>query len=361
MHESLNELAPDATLPRAESLFWLSIGVLFLCGSSYLAFHFSHYELAGLALAGIFFGAQPRWTQLFFYMAIAVALFALGKCLFGYAPFFWTFGLLLSILSSWFILSFAADWALAVEESQEEAAPPQEEGLQQALDEKSAACEKLQKECVAIRQTVALIAQEKDVLQKRLEELQKDHARLQLHMSAESLEISFIRSEKEALQKELDRARSEEGLKQQNEQLFKELNAARSAQEQTKLINETLARLYAAEKQANEELRQQPVAAVDDPDVAQLRRQFEDRRIVLHQTRSELFHTDTERQMLLRERDEPLYDAGENRLFSAVEEELKCLEEENRLLEEIIATASKPANKVGAWLELHSRPSGGQS
>ncbi len=430
----------DATLPKAESLFWLSIGVLFLSSSFYLALHFSHYELAGLALAGIFFGAQPRWTQLFFYMAIATALVLLGRCIFGSTPFFWTFGLLLSILSGWFTLSFAGDWALTVEEPQQQkAAPVLDDGLREALDEKVAACEKLQKECVAIRQTVAAIAQEKDQLQKRLEErtlvwdrlqetavlqsqernilerqleeriatcdklqqerelleervaavdhlqqtialysqeksllqkeleakalqheeLQKDHARLQLNMSAESLEISFIRSEKEALQKELDRARSEEGLKQQNEQLFKELNAARSAQEQTQLINETLTRLYAAEKQVNEELRQKSVEVAENLDLIQLRRQFEDRRVVLHQTRSELFHTDTERQTLLRERDEPFYDAGQDRFLVAIEGEVKRLEEENRLLEEIVTTATaRPVNKVEAWLELRGRPKG---
>ena len=336
-------------------------------------------------------------------MAIATALVTLGRCLFGAAPFFWTFGLLLSILSSWFILSFAGDWALAVEEPQQAAAPAQEEGLLEALHEKNAACEKLQKECIAIRQTVTVIAQEKDLLQKRLEErtvawdklqqtailhvqerdilegqlqqaaalrsqerealalqyeeLQRDHARLQLNMSAESLEISFIRSEKEALQKELDRARGEEGLKQQNEQLFKELNTARTAQEQTKLINETLARLYAAEKQTNEELRKEPAPVAENLDLLQLRRQFEDRRVVLHQTRSELFHTDAERQVLLRERDEPVYDAGQDRFVVAIEEEVKRLEEENRLLEEIVtAAAARPVNKVEAWLELRGRP-----
>ncbi len=66
----------------------------------------------------------------------------------------------------------------------------------------------------------------------------------------------LLLEEIDSLQRELHRLSNESGLVQQNKDLFKELNAARVKSTQTHLINETLARMLAAQAEKNQEAEQ---------------------------------------------------------------------------------------------------------
>lgn len=217
-------------------------------------------------------------------------------------------------------------------------------------------------------------------LQKELEELQSDHSSILIlnevlrqtsarHVREEEemkIRIADLAKEVEMLQKELDRP-----LASQNADLMKELNAARVKQEQTRLINETLVRLYAREtlkaKEADQEIgslkeqlrAQRPqnnpflseelayakekLAALlqIEPKYRQLRDQYEERNEVLHETRSQLFKADTELQKLKIEKEE----IELNPIPREIVQELERLEEENLQLQELITLLSTSSHE----------------
>lgn len=252
------------------------------------------------------------------------------------------------------------------------------------MDARSASLQHLEEELAKTHETTVktqlAFTEKNTLLQKELEELQSDHSSILIlnevlrqttarHAKVEEeqrIRIQNLTTEIEVLKKDLDRP-----LATQNGDLMKELNAARVGQEQTHLINETLARLYAREslkaKEADQEIgslkeqlrAQRPqnnpfladqlafakekLAALlqIEPKYRQLRDQFEERNVVLHETRAQLFHTDTELQTLRIENEE----ISLNPIPAEVVFELERLDEENQQLQELVTILSADQKK----------------
>jgi hypothetical protein len=168
-------------------------------------------------------------------------------------------------------------------------------------------------------------------------------------LSAES-RAGLLLEEIDLLQRELTRLSNESILVQQNGDLFKELNAARFKSTQTHLINETLARMLANHTEKTQELEQLQENlskrliqyAETEALYRQLREQFAQKDAILHQTRSQLFHTETELQRLEKQtaekhiEDDPLPPALRKEL-ETIEEEKNAILEENHFLTDLIS------------------------
>ncbi len=201
-------------------------------------------------------------------------------------------------------------------------------------------------------------------------------------LSAES-RAGLLLEEIDLLQRELNRLSNESMLVQQNGDLFKELNAARFKSTQTHLINETLARMLANQTEKTQELEQlqianreleQKLAALEAEKTLQeqmagrkdmlqaqenlskrltqyaetealyrqLREQFAQKDAILHQTRSQLFHAETELQRLEKQaaekqlQDDPLPPALRKEL-ETIEDEKNAILEENHCLTDLIS------------------------
>ncbi len=198
-------------------------------------------------------------------------------------------------------------------------------------------------------------------------------------------------------------------LQEENAKLLEELNMARIEREQTYLINETLVRMHASSdrrskgtealqeqheqhlRQIETELQQSRLKIADlidqrsvaveeeksqwaerlserDRTIAlfqervcdlsetqalyfQLKKQFEEKTKILHQTRKELFRTETALQAVQREQkwevmEFPLFETILSSQVTQLESEKLFLETENADLEEIIGLLSKPIKAV---------------
>lgn len=286
-----------------------------------------------------------------------------------------------------------------------ESAQAQQITLQERIDQLQKELEEVQAEestlCVlneVLRKTAVRNAEEKVVLEEKSLNQQRRVAALQ----ADLIKV----------EKELERLSHPESLAEQNRHLINELNAARYQKEQTQLINETLVRLHAKESMksketaglqqmldqvmkekdelrtslekmetiwtekraiedrlnaANEEMERLKAVAESKeeaarkevewikasteraPVLAQLRRQFEEKNKILHETRVALFKTDSELQTIRLEKEQLMLQVGVIpkevlRDLERLESETSLLKEENGQLEEIVSTLSLKKN-----------------
>jgi hypothetical protein len=349
------------------------------------------FDLLALAAAGLFLSARLQLRGCC-YSLVLLAVIACFKHAFLVSDHLWELGLEASLACAFFVTALSFEQGSTWIES-----------LQSQMQTRVAAIENLEEELAKYRQTgqeQQIAFQEKvATLQKELEEIQADHSSILIlnevlrkttarHIQeneALNLELGDLKQQKDLLkaeyvqsQKELERLSRTEPFVLQNAELTKELNAARYEKEQTHLINETLARLYARENlkakeadaevaQLTDQLRSARVETHDpevkehlafaqekvyqlsqiEPLFKQLKKQFEEKSEILHQVRSELFISDTELQKLKMERGalelNPLPKEVEVELH-ALSSQICALEEENQELQELISILSDPSD-----------------
>lgn len=419
-----------------EKTIW---GPIFLLGT--LAFGAKSaipFDLLALAVLGFYLSA--RWQLRGCYYALALlGIAAALKHAFFTTDHLWQLGIEGSLACSFFITALSFEQGTLFLES-----------LSQQMETRKAALDNLEEELARVRESALsqqIAFQEKIAqLQKEFDELQTDHSSLLIlnevlrkttarHLQEKETlainaldherQIALLKEERDESEKELCRLSSTEALAIQNRELMKELNAARYDKEQTHLINETLARLYAREtlkvKEVNEEasaLADQLAAArhhveraerslheqlatcrneiatltaqldkanqeahqgrlaldkltevtqrkpVDphleeelsfarqkmihlsqvEPLFLQLKKQFEEKNQVLHQTRSHLFLADTELQRLKMEKASLELNPLPKEVEVEIQElgdHIQRLEEENGQLQELVTFLSK--------------------
>jgi chromosome segregation ATPase len=211
------------------------------------------------------------------YSLILLGLAAVVKHAFVVSDHLWQLGLEGSLACAFFMTAWAfeqgASWIqslqsqmlireAAVDNLEEELAKTKESTQEQQIlfQEKVAAVQKeledLQTEYSSIlilnevlRKTTARHTQENETLTAKVLELYKDK--------------EMLKADYEECQKDLARLKNDDSLVLQNTQLMKELNVARYEKEQTHLINETIARLYARENLKAKEADQEAESLTD--------------------------------------------------------------------------------------------------
>jgi hypothetical protein len=203
-----------------------------------------------------------------------------------------------------------------------------------------------------------------EVLRKSTAQALVKEDQLSAELKSSECRTGFLLEEIDSLQTELHRLSNTSSLAEQNRDLFKELNAARNKAMQTNLINETLARMHAEvhkelqrkteECLALAQQKPEPIQLAQSSEPVrideivskklahsekiealhrQLQEQFTQKDLVLQQTRSQLFHADTEVQRLQKELSEK--QIQEDPLPTPIRKDLENLEEEKaHLLEE---------------------------
>lgn len=250
--------------------------IFLLCTLALSAKSLVPLDLLCIALAGFYLSARFKMRGCL-YAWILLAVGAVFKHAFLPKDHLWQLCIEASLGSAFFIT------ALSVEQGAHFLA-----ALQAQMDVKRASLENLEEELAKVQeasQTAQLQSQEKvGTLQKELEELQAEHSSILIlnevlrktaarhAQQAESLqhrsfELSrqkeLLQSEYEQCQKDLHFLSKTDELALQNKQLMKELNAARYDKEQTHLINETLARLYAKESLKAKEVGEEAASFAD--------------------------------------------------------------------------------------------------
>lgn len=231
------------------------------------------YDLLILAIGGFFLSEKLGSRGLGYALALLGITSAL-RHLFLVTDHLWALGVEGSIALSFFVTALSSEedsfWI---------------QTLESQIETRKASLANLEEEIARFQKETAderMVFQEKgSILQKELEDLQAEHSSILIlnevlrKNTARSLQeasrfeetIYALRLEKEALQKEFDetveelsRLKNEEGLVLQNKELRNELNQARFTSEQTHLINETLARLYARESLKAKDAEQEAVS-----------------------------------------------------------------------------------------------------
>jgi chromosome segregation ATPase len=218
------------------------------------------YDLLILAVGGFFLSSKLGSRGLGFALSLLGALSAF-RHLFLVTDHLWALGVEGALAMSFFITALSSEedsfWI---------------QTLESQIETRKASLANLEEEIARLQKETAderIVFQEKgSTLQKELEDLQAEHSSILIlnevlrKNMARSLQeasrfeeaIYALRIEKDEWQKELcdvsaelSRLKNEDGLVLQNQELQNELNQARFAAEETHLINETLARLYARE------------------------------------------------------------------------------------------------------------------
>lgn len=295
------------------------------------------FDLLLLAIAGLYLSAtyQVRGCV---YSLILLGLSACFKHAFFTSDHLWQLGIEGSLALAFFITALAFEQAGTFIDS-----------LHSQIETRKAALENIEEDLSKLQQefqTTQIGFQEKvSGLQKELEDLQTEHSTILIlnevlrkttarHVQEnEDLTLKYrdlygqmdlLKSEYEQSQSDLALIKNSDAVVILNKQLMKELNAARYDKEQTHLINETLARLYAREnlkaKEADQEaasleeqlsasrkqiekievpLKEQITQAAQE--IETLRFQFERANIEANQARAQLLklnETQTERNFL---------------------------------------------------------------
>lgn len=204
----------------------------------------------------------------------------------------------------------------------------------------------------------------------KIEEMEKEHASMLILNEVLRKTTALHIDEKNELEKgsiELQRKivlmRQEieryEQKRPERDALMKELNAARIEREQTHLINETLAKLHAQKCQEIEDLKSIPSKnEAEGPSqfelmYHQLRKQFDEKNKVLHETRQQLFYKDTELEAMKIEKEQialpvdPLIKPMEQEIEGLTFETVS-LKEENSQLQDLIASLISQQPKPAA-------------
>lgn len=303
------------------------------------------------------------------YAWILLGLFAIFEHTFLISDHAWQLGLEGSLALAFFITALSAEQTALAQislESQLEIGRATQIHLE---EERTRVEQAAQEQQMGLQERLANLCKE-------LEDLQTEHSSililnevLRKTTAGHIQQNEQFAKENETLHVQLKEAKEESSqlastdlIAMQNRELSEEIKKLTDAHEETKLLNDTLSRLYEREtwkvKEASEEassLSEQLSYArrqKEEPLIRQLRKQFEEKDQVLQQTRRELFKTDTELQRLQREQEalqlSPLPKEVEKELqhlFSQVER----LEEENGQLQEIVTQLSgleKPKKKV---------------
>lgn len=372
----------------------------------------ANYDLAVAAAAGLFLSFSLRMRG-FFYSLALLTLGAIPKHLLFLDSHLWQMGVEVSLSIGYAICALSSELFHARESS-----------LEARLESQGRAIGNFEEEASRSRQEAL---QEKIALQSRLAELQKELDEAEAEMASLRILNDVVR--KSSLKKEEDTAKIAEKerriaellgeieqlmesrptdaslLKEENERLLQELNAARVEREQTCLINETLARMHAAaDRKAREQTReterlqeqmeallqsqsereallhearmkmtaaveierrewseqlserdrtitlfQERIRALSETQALyfQLKKQFDEKNEVLHQTRQELFRAETALQAAQidqkwEEVEFPLFESMLASEVALLEDEKRLLEGENRELSEIIGILSEP-------------------
>lgn len=326
-------------------------------------------DLLATAAAGFFLCVRWRKKGLV-YSFVLLAVFSLIKHAFLIEDHLWQLGLDVSLALSFSITALAFEETASFHES-----------LESQVQTRKANLENLEEEIKRLQeasQAQQIASQEKGMaLQKELEELQSEHSSILvlnevlrkttarkieemefLRGQASDLqrEKKILRAEYEECQNDLNRLASTDAMALQNSELMEELNRERCEKEQIHFMNETLTRLHMKEflkaREADQEAGQmadllssakkeilrleERVPVKDDALLKQLRKQFEEKSEVLHQTRAELFRSDTALETLQREK-MALELSPIPKELGEMEERLEVLEEENQQLQELVS------------------------
>jgi len=274
----------------------------------------------------------------------------------------WQFGIELSVALGFLISALSAEQLRAKEISFEEKLQTQAHTLSNLEEEANRSRQEAQDENVALQNRLS-------ELQKELDEARTEMASLQILNDV--IRKSSLKPEEASQLATYERRIAEllveiQSLSlspsaEENARLTQELNLARVEREQTYLINETLVRMHASADRKIKEL--QAHTSEPSPDTAilqerlralsetqslyfQLKQQFEEKNEILHQTRKELFHTDTALQaahLELRHKDfeTPLSESLLLQEVTQLEEEKRRLECESAELLEIVTVLLK--------------------
>lgn len=262
-----------------KSWVYVLFGPFFVVLSMGFSVYFQRIDLALIALVGFFLSAHFHSKGLTYAIA-GLALFSVPMAFFTSTPLLYLAALEASVALSWFITALTCEDKISLFSSlrttlehqsstivnlEESLSRAQKEAAEQIihLEDKQA---QAQKELEELKEEKSSLLSLNDLLRKASSSQIEEQEKI-LHEKEEAhREITRLMNEKEELQQELARLLDTNLLKTQNDELFQELNTARSAQMQTQLINETLARVYANEKQKNEQARQQLLSIEGEKD-----------------------------------------------------------------------------------------------
>ncbi len=370
---------------QKEPAIW---GPIFLLCSVALAVKTSiSFDLLLLAVGGFFLSARLQIRGCCYALSL-LGIVSVLRHLFLVSDHLWALGIEGLLGMAFLITALASEQGASWIQILESQIETRKSALENLEEEKTKEQSIAQEQQIAFQEKVASLQKELDEMQAEHssllilnEVLRKSNARYVLEAAqfeealyGAKIEWEQLKAESLTQEMELGRLKNTEGLARENIQLLNELNRARYDREQTYLINETLARLYAKEsfkaKDAEGECAslKELLRAVQgeirkesfDPQMAeklrfaeekvhqlskieplfkQLREQFEEKTRVLHQTRSDLFKLDTELQRVQREKAtlelEPIPKEVEKEL-DTLTSHIQLLEDENRELQEIV-------------------------
>ena len=374
---------------KGEVPHWLIFGPLSLfCTFALATLPLMRFDLLFVGVLGLYVSA--RWhLRGCVYVLVLLVLTSLIHHLALPIHHLWQLGLEISVGFAFFItaVSFeesattiaSLDSGLEVKEAairnlEEDLSKEKEENAakQIASSEKFAA---LQKELEELQTEQSSLLILNDVLRKTTARHLEEKVAAEKMLQGANSQIALFQQELSEKSRELERISNENGLAQQNRELFEEANGARVEREQTNQINAMLVRLHAKEalkaKEAEAQLegvaternflrerlqaaefelqQSQPISSLQHTEslYRQLKKQFEEKNEILHQTRAELFQVNTALEALKieAEQKEPLFPQAVQKEMEEVEKELDALQKENQELLDLVSTLGPKATK----------------
>ena len=381
---------------------WQVLGSLFVVATLSLAGKSPLLLSAGLI--GLYLAARSKKTH----ALLAVAVLSLMQQMLLTESHLWFLGLETSLGCALFITALGfegcarfvsalitqADAHVASIQNLEEELALERESAQSGQIQSQENISQIQKELEEIQSELSSLNILNEVLRKTAVRHTEEKNGLEEISLNQQRRMAALQADLIAVERELERLSHPESLAEQNRTLLNEINAARLQREQTQLINETLVRLHAKEslkaketaglqrmldqvmqeketlrssvekletvQTANQLLEERLRASAEEIErlqvpvkeegpasamLAQLREQFEEKNKVLHETRSELFHTDVALQTARLEKEQLLLQVGAipgevQKDLERLESEGACLKEEVQLLEEIVTSLS---------------------
>lgn len=237
-----------ARFVKSEPIVW---GPIFLfCTISLTVQSQIPFDLVFLAAAGFFLSVRLQMRGCV-YALILLSVTALFKHFVLPVDHFFLIGIEASFALAFFITALAAEQGANWISSLSSQAEMRKVAIENLEDEIFKVKEESQEQQICFQEKVALI-------QKELEELQSEHSSILilnevLRKKTASIvqnlqQAELFKAECQTLQSELARIKNSDELALQNQELFRDLNHARTEREQVELINETLTRLTLREK-----------------------------------------------------------------------------------------------------------------
>lgn len=297
----------------------------------------SNLDLLPLVVTGLILCTWLSFSGLV-YSLFLLGLGALCKHYFFLEQHAWQLGIEGSIAIGFTLTAFAFDWMRA-----------KEKHVQRDRERQGQMVKHLEEDLTKLRETAmedqVLLHERLTGCQKELEEMRLEFASILvlndvLRKTAAMPEVDVQEKNQRiaTLLGEIEELKRCQPIDTAN--LLKELEAARAEKEQTYQINDSLIRRLAASAEKMKEIEEQP--AMPAPYV-ELRKQFEEKKKILNETRKELFRADALLQAKQLEQESQNLDPGtllEQLLIQMVvkgEEEREQLESENAILTEIVS------------------------